>query len=87
MGTDAIGADDVGGTEPGRAGGAGAIETGHAITRKNYLYKTVNVRFRLRSTVKQPTDDFSGRRKFLVVFMMVLHAGVDGPCYRFTSPE
>jgi len=27
--------------------------------------------FRVRSTVKQPTDNFSGRRKFLVVFMMV----------------
>lgn len=27
--------------------------------------------FRARSTVKPPSDDFSGRRKFLVVFMMV----------------
>ncbi len=27
--------------------------------------------FRARSTAKQPTDNFSGRRKFLVVFMMV----------------
>ena len=27
--------------------------------------------FRVRSTAKQATDDFSGRRKFLVVFMMV----------------
>ena len=26
--------------------------------------------FRVRSTAKQPTDNFSGRRKFLVVFMM-----------------
>ena len=27
--------------------------------------------FRVRSTAKQPSDNFSGRRKFLVVFMMV----------------
>ena len=27
--------------------------------------------FRVRSTAKQQTNDFSGRRKFLVVFMMV----------------
>ena len=45
MGTDAIGADDVGGTESGRTSGAGTAKTDHAITRKNNLYKAVNVRF------------------------------------------
>jgi len=44
-GADAIGVDDVGGAESGRASGAGEIEAGYAITRKNYLYKTVNDRF------------------------------------------
>ena len=45
MGADAIGADHAGGAESGGAGSTREIEAGYAVTRKNYLYKTVNVRF------------------------------------------
>ena len=45
MGANAIGAKDVGRTESGGTKGSGGIKTNDAITRKNNLYKAVNVRF------------------------------------------
>ena len=45
MGANAIGTDHVNRTEPSGVSGARAIETGHAVKGKNYLYKTVNALF------------------------------------------
>jgi hypothetical protein len=45
MGANAIGVDDVGGTESIRTCGKGRIKASDANKRKNYLYKTINVRF------------------------------------------
>ncbi len=50
MGAAAIGADNLGGTKPGRTSGEGTIEIGYATTGKNRLYQTVNDPF---STQKQ----------------------------------
>jgi len=52
MGATAIGADNSGRTESGRASGAGTIEAGHAVAGKNRLYKTVNDTFSAQKYVK-----------------------------------
>ena len=45
MGADAIGANNVSGTESVGVSGARGVKADNAIKRKNYIYKAVNVRF------------------------------------------